>query len=312
LSPRVLIPGLRVRRYGRDFRLPLSPRSALAALLLLTFLGFCLVSAPAKLLPNRAENSFSLLEPPACPNLYESGTDEAEEAPVGVPAEEGHTLLVGLPTERPIDDFLNFGRHLGDSPMQQTWKQIVCYTSLSIALSAGPELVRAGAGEPQAVAAEAQRFEDLDKQIKELKRAMTAATQSLDKMDKDLKDFRTESQLGMSNAETKIQNLSSDLANLKLEVENLRSRIANNVRVSGFGPVETPAGTGRVELVNVYPQEVSVAVNNRVYRLLPNEIRLTDPIPAGTFTYEVLGVTDKRSRLLATDKVYPIYIHQQP
>jgi hypothetical protein len=261
---------------------------------------------------NRAPDTFSLPEYPACLNLYDSGTDEAEEAPDGVPAEEGPALPAGEPTVRCIDDFLSFDRHLGDSPMQRTWKQIVCYTSLSAALALGPNLAMAGSGDPPASAAEAQRFEDLDKQIKELKTALAAATRSLDRMDKDLKDFRTDSQLGMASTETKIQNLSSDVANLKLEVENLRSRIANNARVSGFGPVETPVGTGRVELVNVYPQEVSVAVNNRVFRLAPNEIRLTDPIPAGTFTYEVLGVTDKRSRLLAADKVYPIYIHQQP
>jgi len=195
--------------------------------------------------------------------------------------------------------------------MQRTWKQIVCYTSLSVALAVGPNLALAGPGEPQAGTTEAQRFEDLDKQIKDLKKALTAATNSLDKMDRDLKDFRTESQLGMSNTETKIQNLSSDLANLKLEVENLRSRMTTSVRVSGFGPPETQVGTGRVELVNVYPQEMSVVVNNRVYRLLPNDDRLTDPIPAGAFTYEVLGVTDKRVRQLAADKVYPIYIHPQ-
>jgi len=196
--------------------------------------------------------------------------------------------------------------------MQRTWKQILCYTGLSAALSFGPVLAQAESPQRPAVTADTQRLEELDRQIKDLKGSMTTATRFLENVEKDLKDFQRETQLATSSSDTKIQGLTSDLANLKIEVENLRARMTTPTRISGFGPRDTAAtATGRVELVNVYPQEVSVVVNNRAYRLLPNEIRLTDPVPAGAFTYEVLGVTEKRTRELAADRVYPIYIHQQ-
>jgi hypothetical protein len=196
--------------------------------------------------------------------------------------------------------------------MQQTWKQMLCYTGLSAALSFGPALAQAESPQRQAATAtDAQRLGELDRQIKDLKDSMTTATRLLEKVEKDLRDFQRETQLATSSTDSKVQGLASDLANLKIEVENLRARMTTPTRISGFGPTDTAVPMGRVELVNVYPQEMSVVVNNRAYRLLPNEVRLTDPIPAGTFSYEVLGVTEKRTRELAADRVYPIYIHQQ-
>jgi hypothetical protein len=274
----------------------------------------------------------------SCANLYSDGLDEAEEVPAahagatvaagnGLPGQIRHPdeQLILLPPQvdfapllmfqghdLPAEEFLSHNRHLGDSPMQRTWKRILCYTTFSAALALGPGLAWAGNPEPQAATTDAQRLEELDKQVKELKKSMADAVKSLGKIEKDLKDLHGESLVATQDALSRIQRLSDDFEKLKIEVENLRSRPASPSRISGFGPSDTAASTnGRVELVNAFPQEVSVVVNNRVYRLLPNEIRLTDPLPAGSFTYEVLGVTERRARTLQADKVFPIYIHQQ-
>ena len=70
-------------------------------------------------------------------------------------------------------------------------------------------------------------------------------------------------------------------------------------------------GQGRVRLINDFPEEMSVLVNGRSYRLLPGQERLL-AVPPGDFTYQVLQIhRDPRVRQIAADetkniRIYPI------
>ena len=109
--------------------------------------------------------------------------------------------------------------------------------------------------------------------------------------------------------------LDKQISRLRLDVENLRIPPASTSRIAASPSLDTgpSTGTGRVEMVNTYSQLVSVVINNRrSYFLEPGERRLSDPIPAGPFTYEVLGVTPMVSRMVGADKLFTLWVHPQP
>lgn len=72
-------------------------------------------------------------------------------------------------------------------------------------------------------------------------------------------------------------------------------------------PISEP---GRVRLVNSYPYEVAVIVNQNSYRLTPGQTQLIDGIRPGTFTYQVLGVqADLQTRTLAAGETMTINVY---
>jgi DNA repair exonuclease SbcCD ATPase subunit len=122
----------------------------------------------------------------------------------------------------------------------------------------------------------------------------------LDELQKSLKESR-EDQL---NDRLKLQKALEDLAQLRKDVDALRSQ--STVARKAFSPSTT---SGRIQLVNVYPQQMTVIVNDTAYRLQPGEVRTLESQPAGSFAYQVLGVqTAPQSRLLAANETYTISV----
>ena len=193
--------------------------------------------------------------------------------------------------------------------MTRTWKLIRLHALLAALLDATPTLA-------DDTSKNTDKPDPVQKQLNELKEMVAEAKRDLKKDIKDLHaelnnnrtDFNTHAQGSLRD----IEGLKEEIARLKTDLEALRKSSNTVNRQSGFAPSSTtaPAATGRVELINTWPGEVSVAVNNRVYRLLPGERRMTDPMPAGTFTYEVINVTEpNRVRPLTPNQVYTIHIH---
>ena len=115
--------------------------------------------------------------------------------------------------------------------------------------------------------------------------------------------------------QSQIADLNNQFIQLRADLDNLRSRPPSSSRIAASLPSDTgpSGGTARVEMMNTYPQAVSVVLNNqRSYPLQPFERRLSDPIPAGSFTYEILGVTPLVKRAVAADKVFTLWVHPQP
>lgn len=175
--------------------------------------------------------------------------------------------------------------------MLRNWKWIGSQTVLAGALLAVP--VNA-AEEPDPNKVILNRLEEIRKELKN-----------------DLQDLKNDRVITDAKAEEalrKIKELSVQIENLDRDVKDLKSK----TRVSMFPPTE--AGTGRLKLVNTFSTEARIFVNGKSYPLGPGETRMSDPIPSGNFTYEVLvdgfgAVQAPRTRMIAPNEVFEIKIH---
>jgi prefoldin subunit 5 len=235
--------------------------------------------------------------------------------------------------------------HRGDSPMMSTWKLLGLKALLAGALTAAPALAQNsdGTGKAPDLASLATQLEaikkkvdSIDAQVKPLGTLPTSVTTLKDTLNK-LKDSHDVLKKGFDGAVTRIddalralQNRATDielknsktqedLTNLAAQVEKLRKDVDSlstrigSTQISAYPPREGAlAGTGRVRLVNTYFQPMSIAVNRTLYMVAPGETRFSEPVPAGTFTYEVLGVQPApQTRQLAANETFTVTVHPQ-
>src|SRR6516165_2753064 len=147
-------------------------------------------------------------------------------------------------------------------------------------------------GKTDASAALTQQLEQVNKSLKSL----TSRFETLERnLDSDLKDLRakgTTTDLNLAKAQ-------ADLLTVKKEIAALRDELNKKTattQMSGYSGLTT--STGRVRLVNTYFYPQTIVVNGTAYEVLPYQERYTLPLPAGSFTYEVLSVEPRRERLL--------------
>ncbi len=199
---------------------------------------------------------------------------------------------------------------LGDTPMMRTWKMLGLNALLAATLAASPGL----AIDPQV---DADKLAAINKQLEELKKSLGEVEKSvatLSAVKKGIEDARAESATAVQTVQSGINELKTQFLTLKLDLENLRNSLSTSARTSMFTPntdTGTVTATGRVELINTYPQPVSIVINGRSYQLAPGERQMSNPIPAGSFWYEVLGVTRQEQRTVAADKVFTVWVHPQ-
>lgn len=158
------------------------------------------------------------------------------------------------------------------------------------------------------------------KQLGDLKTSIDALTKAI----KEMQTSGVDSALKMQKANGDIEGLKRQLTQLQQEeiaglrqqvtqmqrdLDELNRRTASPPRVATYPPPQQQPATGRVRLINSYQAPVTVVVNGRAHTLNPGAIVTTDPIPAGTFTYEVLGVQPMRDRTLAANELFTITIH---
>jgi hypothetical protein len=193
------------------------------------------------------------------------------------------------------------GPHQGDTPMMRTWKMLGLNTLLAALFAATPALGSNTSGP----LSDAEKLDEIQKQLNELKN-------SLAEVKKTLADGRTDASLGAQKVQSQIGELGNQVTQL---LDSLRNRTSMSTRIAASPSLDTgpPTGTARIEMANTYSQPVSVVINNRrSYPLQPGERRLSDPIPAGSFSYEILGVTPMVTRTIAADKVFTVWVHPQP
>jgi hypothetical protein len=202
--------------------------------------------------------------------------------------------------------------HLGETPMMQTWKLLGLNAVVAVTLAAGPS--RAVGQTPPT---NSEKLDAIQKQLDEMKKSLTGMHKSLGALkaiETELQNLRNESNAGAAAAQKDVNELRAENAKMREEIEALRARISATTRIAASPPSESVplAATARVELINTYFDNMTVILNGKSYRLPPGERWLTNPLPAGSFTYEVLGVTPQRTRVLTANQVYPIHIHPQP
>jgi hypothetical protein len=215
--------------------------------------------------------------------------------------------------------------HLGVGPMIRDWKFVSAH-----ALLAGAIMHGSAAAALDTPADDSAKFDSIQKQLKEINRTVenlaSTTTSALGDFKRELnKDLK----FGLDQMESKIINidgnqtltqkslevLREDLGKLRADVEGLRARMqtqTNANRSSLYNPNDastTDSSTARVEMINTYATEVAFLINRRTYYVAPGERRTSDPIPAGTFTYEVVGIQPPTTRTVAPNRIFTVQVY---
>jgi hypothetical protein len=306
--------------------LPARPGLLLLATLLVCLLCLVLIIPGGSSIPAGAE--FVLLTDASSSNLNNTSAEAVtpqEAVEPGSPDDSG----AGLPLARaedaspaappvtvsqpareccyPIRD-----PHRGDTPMLRTWKMLGLKTLLATLFAAAPALASGTSGPPT----EAEKLDEIQKQLNGLRNSFAEVKKTLDALGAQEEQRKAESNLGAQKVLSRIAELEKQIGQLRADVENLRNAPPASSRSAAYAPPPEPVpnpGMARLEMINSYGQPVSIVLNNqRSYLLQPGERRLSDPIPAGTFTYEVLGVTPLVTRTVGVDKLFTVWVHNQP
>jgi hypothetical protein len=174
-------------------------------------------------------------------------------------------------------------------------------------------------GTPNPRPATAQQVDDLTKSFNDYRAIMKTAVDRLgerlagmdEKLDQETRALRARgmtTDLNVATAQKDINDLKDQLARIRQDLDAMRGR-SGETRSFYQGPNQLPPGTGRVRMTNTFFSPVAVAVNGAVYNLMPGEQRYSAAIPAGTFTYEVLGIQAPTQRTLAAGETYTVDVY---
>jgi predicted RNase H-like nuclease (RuvC/YqgF family) len=160
-----------------------------------------------------------------------------------------------------------------------------------------------------------EKLDGLSARLKELEKQLAETSKQITAMEKSI-----EALLQAQKNAVEIEQLRTELSRLREthreEADKLRKEIARLEELARRDRDTTafysgpPAATdGRVLLVNDWIMPVSVIVDNRdSYQLLPGQSQVINR-PAGTFTYEVLGIQPAVTRVLPAGRTLTIRIH---
>jgi cell division protein FtsB len=143
---------------------------------------------------------------------------------------------------------------------------------------------------------------ELARQIADLQDSMKSLTRTVDTLSRqvDQKDAIDRLARQLDEMSRKMETLQRDVADMK------STRSSTSLRVD---PSAVTLKSGRVRFVNDYPDDVTVVLNDRTYRMLPGT-DLTLTVPAGAFRYQVLQLQSSiQNRTLADNETKEIRIH---
>ncbi|HZU34408.1 MAG TPA: hypothetical protein VFA18_00790 [Gemmataceae bacterium] len=130
---------------------------------------------------------------------------------------------------------------------------------------------------------------DTATQLRQIQDSLAAMQHKLDVDLNVIRQNQLTTDMKADDAMRRMLAMEQQLADMRREMAALRQRPGTVTSTSAYGPNGTAPVTGRVMLINDYPTEQAVMVNGVSYHLAPGQNR-TVTIPAGTFTYEVLGI----------------------
>jgi hypothetical protein len=201
--------------------------------------------------------------------------------------------------------------------MRRTWQQLSLATVLVAALTPAP--VPAGSEGASGTKSDtppdaAQQMADLKKSVDKLSERVRTIEQNIDK---DLKELRgtiadlgdkpLTANLAIARLQQDLRDQRTQLAQMREELERLRPSSSS---VSGYaGAGGTAAPTGSLRLVNTWRAPVTVLINRTPYEVQPDQVRIVNGVPAGEFSYEVLGIQPRRARTLAPGEVFSVTIY---
>jgi archaellum component FlaC len=176
----------------------------------------------------------------------------------------------------------------------------------------------------------------LDKLINNTTKGFDGINADLAKLKTDVKGLtedNADTKLTVQSALGKIKTLEEQVALLKGEMNRLQKRDpalypgvgVDDIKVrldkietalaklaEGRTSFSPPTGAGKIQLANLYPEEILFVINNKPYRVPPNTTMDLPNQPAGPFTYEVIsgtyGLRARNSPLLEAGKSYTITV----
>jgi hypothetical protein len=191
--------------------------------------------------------------------------------------------------------------------MQRTWRILALPVLLVATLPAvagdGTKSSDEQATKPDLVSI-AKKLDDINKSLKSLD---DFVQQELLK----LRGGASEMNSKVTQAQSDVLEVRKQLAQLQQNLDALSRRVGSvQTQISGYAGVPGAAApTGRIRLVNTFPQTMSIRVNNTSYDVLPGQEKYTEPVPTGNFTYEVLGVSAPVVRTLAAGETFTVTVY---
>jgi hypothetical protein len=171
--------------------------------------------------------------------------------------------------------------------------------------------------------------EKLEKLINNTTKGFDGINTDLTKLKTDVKgltDDHADTKLTLQSALAKIRTLEEQMGLQKKRdpalypgagVDDLKERlekIETTLRKLADGRISlsSPTGAGKIQLANLYPEEILFVINNKPYRVPPNTTMDLPNHPAGSFTYEVIsgtyGLRARNTPLLEAGKTYTITV----
>ncbi|MDB5308771.1 MAG: hypothetical protein JWO38_2973 [Gemmataceae bacterium] len=128
------------------------------------------------------------------------------------------------------------------------------------------------------VAADPPKEKTVEERLKDIDTKLSRLTELMDgKKDRD--GFPLPSDPGLL---AEVRRLKDDVASLDKQLKEMKSS-------TSLRPAADPmTGKGTVRVVNDYPVEIRIAVNNTTYTVAPNT-KLDIPVPVGEFSYQLLN-----------------------
>jgi hypothetical protein len=239
----------------------------------------------------------------------------------------------------------------GETPMKRTWNVLKVSSLLAAAVALTPLPAPAGPTEvgdndlKQLKDSIDVLNKSLTKLIDNTNNGFAGVRIDLDKMRDEIKGLNKDVQnLTKDNYETKLQlqaalgtikDLEKQVVALKVEMDKLQTKekislykpeqgwdelkarltqIETNLNrlAEGRTSFSPPAGVGRIQLVNQYPQRILFVINGKTYGVDPFTTVNLDNQPAGSFKYEVFadgyGMLRTSTPLLEPGKTYTITV----
>jgi hypothetical protein len=255
------------------------------------------------------------------PDRVDLGSQEVKDASVISPrVSPGDAPSLEPPPMTSVEPALENGyadrnSQPGDSPMMRNWKILAFQTLLAGTLIPASAQAQATGSDAKPIdgVAIAKQIDELKKSlaiVEGIKDSVLALDKDMHKSFTELRDSGIALSLKVEKAQTDMEDLKKQVAQLRVELDAIKNRAPTN-RESGYTPPANgqPAATGRVRLVNTFLDPMTIIVNGVRYQVAPGEARLTEPVPAGTFSYEVLGVQPRLERALAANETFTVTVY---
>jgi hypothetical protein len=198
--------------------------------------------------------------------------------------------------------------HRGESPMMSNWKALGVPLLLAGALAASDAAQAQDAAKPADTS-------DLKKQIDEINKKLPTIEKSVLAIDNDVRDEIKGRREHSATVDSRLEQIQNDVTALKSQMEQIRrdmdaarSRPATQATQISSYQSAAPA-VGHVRLANTYFDTVRIVVNGKPYDVAPTVTMLADAVPAGNFTYEVMGVQAPVTRTIAANETFTISVH---